>query len=311
MKLVLFYLTNSNRHFTFDKYVNFLNESNFKNIWEIIVLSDSDNLDFYKNILNNTNINHSEFDFDPHNNYLTKVNFAIKYAKDKNIPYMMKCDNDIFFRGRTLDYIIENLNLLDDLTNLTIGPVLSSGIPCVEYFCEEFLNDEQCNTLHSIFLKTDFPNICGATFTHHNKFTKDATEWSGRDFLNDVKNNTHHYKGIHPIRINIEAQQYLNSCIVDNKDKFYQDKVLSIIEDNISPYLCNSVFCIRTDIYETIINDKSLYVDDFDEVPLNKYAWNNSTTHLFVKNGFGIHMCYNTIPNNIAYEVDFCLKFFN
>ena len=86
---------------------------------------------------------------------------------------------------------------------------------------------------------------------------------------------------------------------------------MSIIEDNISPYLCNSVFCIRTDIYETIINDKSLYVDDFDEVPLNKYAWNNSTTHLFVKNGFGIHMCYNTIPNNIAYEVNFCLKFFN
>jgi len=81
MKIVLFYLTNSNRHFTFDKYVNFLNESNFKNIWEIIVLSDSDNIDFYKNILNNTNINHSEFDFDPHNNYLTKVNFAIKFHK--------------------------------------------------------------------------------------------------------------------------------------------------------------------------------------------------------------------------------------
>ena len=70
------------------------------------------------------------------------------------------------------------------------------------------------------FLKTDFPNIWGATYTHHNKFTKDATEWSGRNFLNDVKNNIHHYKGIHPIRINIEAQQYLNSCIVDNKDNY-------------------------------------------------------------------------------------------
>ena len=311
MKIVLFYLTNSSRHFTFDKYVNFLNKSNFKNIWEIIVLSDNDNLDFYKNILNNTNINHSEFNFDPHNNYLTKVNFAIKYANDKNIPYMMKCDNDIFFRGRTLDYIIENLNLLDDSKNLTIGPVLSSGIPCVEYFCKEFLNDEQCDTLHNIFLKTDFPNIWGATYTHHNKFTKEASSWDGRAFLNDVKQNSHYYKGIHPIRINIEAQQYLNSCIVDNKDKFYEDTTMSIIEDNVSPYLCNSVFCIRTDVYETIVNDKSLYVDDFDEVPLNKYAWNNSLSHLFVKNGLGIHMCYNTIPNNIAYEVDFCSKFFN
>jgi hypothetical protein len=307
MKLLIFYLTNEARHFTFDKYITLLNESTLKNMWEIIILSDSNDLDFYRNILNNTDINHSEFNFNHENNYLVKVNFAIHYAKNKNILHMMKCDNDVFFRGRTLDYMISNLHLLD--SNLTIGPVLSSGIPCVEYFMEQYLSDEEKEMLHSLFLQTRFTDIWGASYTHHNIFTE-APTWDGRGFLNDVKKNSHYYKGIHPIRVNINAQQYLNSCIINNKNKFYEDSELSIIEDNISPYLCNSVFCIKTDVYEKIVNDRSLYVDDFDEVPLNRYAWNNSLTHLFVKNGFGIHMCYNTIPNNVAYEIDFCSTFF-
>lgn len=307
MKLLIFYLTNEDRHFTFEEYVKLLNESTLKNVWEIIILSNSNDLEFYRNSLNKTDMNHSEFYFDNHNNYLTKVNFAINYAKNKNICHMMKCDNDLFFRGRTLDYMIDNLHLLD--SNLTLGPVLSSGIPCIEYFTEQFLSNEERKTLHGLFLQTTFTDIWGATYTHHNKFTQ-STEWDGRGFLNDVKKNAHYYKGIHPIRVNINAQQYLNSCIINNKNKFYEDRELSIMEDNTSPYLCNSVFCIKTDVYEKIVNDRSLYVDDFEEVPLNRYAWNNSLTHLFVKNGYGIHMCYNTIPNNIAYEIDFCSTFF-
>ena len=310
MKLVVFYLTDARRHFTFEHYVNLLNESKSKSLWELIVLSTSNDLEFYREILNRTAIKHSEYTFSEHNNYLNKVNFAIRYAKEHNVPYMMKCDNDIFIRGRTLDYMIDNLELLDSTSNLTLGPVLSNGIPCVEYFREDFLNDGQNNELCKLFLGTHMYDIWGATYSHHNAFTLQATNWDGRAFLNDVKQNSHHYKGIHPIRINISAQQYLNNCIVENKGAFYEDKKLSIIEDNVSPYLCNSIFCIKSDVYEKLVNDSSLYVDDFDEVPLNKYAWNNSMTHVFVKNGYGIHMCYNTIPNNIAYEMDFCSKFF-
>jgi hypothetical protein len=313
MKLVIFYLTDSARHYTFNNFINLLNESNLKHLWEIIILSNHNDIDFYREILNKTDLNHKEFipiHTNDISNYLIKVNFAINYAKDNNIPYMMKCDNDIYLRGRTLDFMIENLELLNNNINLTIGPELSSGIPCVEYFSEDFLEEGERNSLHNLFLQTEFTDIWGARYTHHNKFTRGASKWDGREFLNDVKQNPHHYKGIHPVRVNIDAQQYLNTCIINNKHKFYEDRQLSVIEDNISPYLCNSIFCIRTDIYEKIVGDRSLYVDDFEEVPLNKYAWNNSLTHLFVRNGFGIHMCYNTIPNHISYEVDFCGKFF-
>lgn len=314
MKLLIFYLTNSERHFTFGNFVNLLNESTLKHLWKIIILTHGDNYDndisFYKRILDNTNINHDEFKFDSNNNYLNKVIHSIKYAKDFNIPYMMKCDNDIFLRGRTLDYIINNLHLLDNSNNLTLGPTLTSGIPSIEYFIDDFLNRDEKKKLHDIFLQTEFTDLWGAKYTHHNKFTKNATEWNGREFLNNVKENTHYYKGIHPIRVNANAIKYLNTCILSNKEKYYEDRELSIIEDNISPYLCNSVFCIRTDIYESIIFNRGLYVDDFDEVPLNVYAWGHSMSHLFVKNGFAIHMCYNTIENNIAYEREFCSKFF-
>lgn len=310
MKLLIFYLTDMRRHFTFEHYVNLLNESKMKHMWKIIILTHEDDMMFYKDILNKTDIEHDEFRVDENNNYMNKVALSISYAKHFNIPYMMKCDNDIFIRGRTLDYMINNLHLLDESNNLTLGPTLSSGIPAVEYFTEDFLDINDRKRLYDIYLKTEFTDIWGATYTHHNKFTKNATEWNGREFFNDVKQNAHYYKGIHPIRINVDAIKYLNNLIVLNKEKYYEDKELSIIKDNISPYLCDSIFCIKRDTYEKIIYNLSLYVDHYDEVPLNRYAWANSMTHLFVKNGFGIHMCYNTINNNIEYEEDFCSKFF-
>jgi len=310
MKLLLFYLTDPGRHFTFEPYVKLLQESSSKDQWKLIILTHDESVDFYRNILDDTNINHSEFVFHPHNNYMTKVNFAIQYAKQNNFPYMLKCDNDLFFRGRTLDYMIDNLYLLDNSNNLTIGPVLSSGIPGVEYFCEQFLTDEQRTQQYQYFLKTQLTDIWGATYTHHNKYTIQATEWNGHKFFEDVKQNSHYYKGIHPVRVNLDAIQYLNSCIISNKSKFYENLEMSVIQDNTSPYLCDSTFAIRTDIYEKIVSDPSLFVDDFDEVPLNKYAWNHSMSHLFVKNGFGIHMYYNTIPNNRIYEQQFVQQFF-
>jgi len=310
MKLLIFYLTESSRHYTFSNFVKLLNESIYKDQWKMIVLSNNDELQFYKSILDTTLINHQEFNFSSDNNYLEKVRFAIQYAKNGKFPYMMKCDNDIFFRGRTLDYMIDHLEQLEEPHNLTLGPLLSSGIPCVEYFMNDFLNETQRTTLHHKLLQTEFKDIWGAKYTHLNKFTLGSKSWNGIDFLNAVKQNEHYYKGIHPIRVNLDAIQYLNSCIIDKKDEFYENKELSIIYDNTSPYLCNSVFCIKTSIYENIINDRSLYVDDFDEVPLNKYAWKMGTSHLFVKNGYALHMYYNTIPNNHTYEEQFCNSFF-
>lgn len=311
MKLTIFYLTSDSRHYTFNYFVNLLKSSNRKNEWSLLILTHSNDEAFYNNGLNGTGIRFNTLNVPSHDNYMTKVKYAVEHAENNNTPYLMKCDNDIFITSQTLDYMIDNLSILDNSTHLTLGPTLSSGIPGVEYFITQYLSESEKNTLNNKFLETQFYNRDGAVYTHLNEFTTNSSVWDKNSFFENVRYMEHHYKGIHPIRINYDAIHYLNTCILDNKDKFFKTIPTSLILNDTSPYLCDSIFCIKTDIYKKIIYDSSLFVDAYDEVPLNKYAWNNSMKHAFVENGFGIHILYNWYSNLSEYENNFCEHLFN
>jgi hypothetical protein len=311
MQLLVFYLSDNRRHYTFPHFVNMINKSLKKPLWKLLILTHSYDSDFYKTHLQNYDINHEIIFIEPCNNYLNKVNFACNYAECNNIPYLMKCDNDIFIKSQTLDYIIDNSHLLENEKHLTLGPVLTSGIPGIEYFKKQFLHENAENKIDELFLQSIFRNGLGADYTPLHKYTLDSIEWNKDDFFEGVKYIDHYYKGIHPIRVNDESILFLNNYILDNKERFLQDNDLSIIYDDNSPYLCNSIFCIKRETYKNILKDQSLFVDQFDEVPLNKFAWKNGMNHLFVKNGFAIHMYYNWNENHLQKEIEFCNKFFN
>ena len=311
MQLLIFYLTDNRRHFTFPHFINLLNQSSRKDSWKLLVITSAYDEDYYSNELKRfPEIQYDTFRVDPHNNYLAKTKYAIHYGEKYQIPYLMKCDNDLFIKPDTLDAMVDNLGLLDDPANLTIGPVLTSGIPGIEYFKDQFLNQDAQTKIERMFLNTVFGEGYGANYTFLNKHTIAASEWKKEDFFESVKHMDHYYKGIHPIRVNEESLQFLNDYIIEHKEDFFKNRDLGIIYDNTSPYLCNSVYCIRCDTYKTIIFDDSLYVDVYDEVPLNKYCWKNGLNHLFIKNGFAIHMYYNWKPNHVEYEKDFCERFF-
>jgi hypothetical protein len=311
MKLTIFYLTDNSRHYTFKHFVDLLKSSNKKYEWSLLILTHSNDKAFYINELENTNIIFDIFNVPSDDNYMVKVKLAIEYAEKNNTPYLMKCDNDIFITSQTLDYMIDNLSILDNSNHLTLGPTLSSGIPGVEYFIQDYLSADEMSTLENKFLETSFYNRDGAIYDNLNVFTINSSKWDKNSFFEGVKIMNHHYKGIHPIRINYDAIHYLNTCILNNKDKFFKSMPTSLILNDSSPYLCDSIFCIRTDVYKKIIYDSSLFVDAYDEVPLNKYAWNNSMNHVFVKNGFGIHILYNWYSNLSEYETNFCKQLFN
>lgn len=311
MKLAIIYLTSDLRHYTFPHFINLLKKSLKKDAWTLLVLSHSNDGQYYNDELNNSSINYKIFNVMPENNYIIKVTFAIQYAEHNNIPYLMKCDNDIYIKANTLDYIIDNLSILDNEKHLTIGPIISSGIPTVEYFMDQFLSDDEKYKLHEHFLSSKFYNRDGVIYRHLNKHTIGSNIWNKENFFNDVKNIDNHYKGVHPIRINYEAIDYLNECVLNNKDKFFNSEPTSLILNDSSPYLCDSIFCIRTDTYKKIINDTTLFVDGYDEVPLNKYAWKESMNHVFVNNGFAIHMLYNWYDNLSEYETKFTNRLFN
>lgn len=311
MKLLIFYLTDDKRHFAFPHFIEMIQTSTKKKLWKLLILTHSNDNEFYINEMKKYDIDYETFTIFHENNYLRKVKCAINYAFSNNYPYLMKCDNDIFIKSETLDCMIDNLNLLDNSKHLTIGPVLTTGIPGVEYFKEQFLDHESQQTLNSLFLKTTFyDNYSGGNYEFLNKNTIQSSVWNKHDFFNHVKSMNHFYKGIHPIRVNEESLHFLNNYIIKNKKRFLSSSNMEVICNDDSAYLCNSIFCIKTDTYKNIVMNHNLYVDDFDEVPLNKYGWNHNMNHLFIKNGFAIHMCYNWKRNHHLYEEQFCKDFF-
>jgi len=310
MELLVFYLSDVSRHYAFPHFIEMINKSHKKNKWKLLIATHTGENNLYIDVLAKYDISYDIVNVPGDNNYLRKVNYALTYAKENNIPYIMKCDNDIFIKSQTFDYMIDNLNLLENGNHLTIGPTLTSGIPSIEYFIESFLDEEAITQIKQMFLKTQLYDRDGACYDFLNKHTVRSTEWDKESYFNSVKNMDHHYKGIHPIRFNQEALHFLNAYIMNNKERFMKDYELSIIDNDNSPYLCNSIFCIKTDTYDKIVSDGSLYVDPFDEVPVNKYAWNNNMNHLFVKNGYAIHMYYNWMDHHHHHEYMFCKNFF-
>lgn len=316
MKLLIFYLTNSQRHYTFPHYIKLLNQSLKKDQWKLLILANDEPTEFYKNEIetNTQGINYASVSvYDEYNNnYMAKAKYANEMAAAAGIPYMMKCDNDIFLKPDALDYMIDNLNILENPAHLTLGPVLTTGIPGVEYFIDQFLDPAAKKHLEIMFTHTPFYPICGVDYSFLNKFTVDNPEqpWDKTAFFDAVKKMNHHYKGIHPIRVKIHNIGYLNDYIIANKARFMEPKTMGLITTDNSPYLCNSIYCIKTETYHKILNTPELYVDVFDEVPLNKYAYQNNMNHVFVENGFAIHMYYNWAPNYIEHERHFCKMFF-
>jgi hypothetical protein len=188
---------------------------------------------------------------------------------------------------------------------------LSSGIPGIEYFIRDFLDTDAKISIEKIFLDTVFHERDSVDYSVLNKHTVDSCKWDKDAFFDSVSKIDHYYKGIHPIRINNEAIFFLNNYIIENKERFLNNtNPLLIDKTDKSPYLCNSIFAIKTDTYKKIVYDQSLFVDWYEEVPLNKYSWNSGINHLFIRNGFAIHMYYNWTENHIEKEKEFVSKFF-
>ena len=178
------------------------------NEWKLIIMTNSYDEEFYTNHLQNTNINfeivYIEFD----DNYIKKLRYVADYATENNIPFIMKCDNDLFLKPDVLDYMIQNLEILNNSRHLTLGPVVTSGIPGVEYFKEDFLDEDSQIQIEKYFLETEFYNRDGCEYYEQlNKYTIDAEKWDYKNFYDGISKLNTPVKGIHPLRISYEAER--------------------------------------------------------------------------------------------------------
>ncbi len=244
------------------------------------------------------------------NNYLDKLNIALNSGTE----YSIKLDEDCFINNHIWDYIIENVSLLIDDNNLLISPIMSNNIPSCDLFINNAISDEIIrNKVHQFFLKRPMPNgLWQVNYEPLNKFTLEADNWDYEAFYNGVSELDSNIKGIHPLRISYEAQLEINNYI-SNNISIVKDKLDYSITEIKAPYFTNSLFCIKTKTWADIVRNR---VDEFDEIALNNYKRKNNSKILFINNGFGLHLMYNTVfgnrnpwgigvENGELYELDF------
>jgi hypothetical protein len=308
------YLADNRRTYTFDKFIYFLNKVTNKEQLHLLILINNISKDFFENIIrtNLTNVKYTILSFHNDNNYINKIKTFIDFTQKNNIKYCMKFDNDLIVNNHIIDFMIENVTLLENKENLFITPCISSGIPTTDYFIEDFFDDTEKNNIYNIFLKTNMPNnLWGFNYEPLNENTLNSNKWEADKFITKINNLGYYYKGIHPIRINIEAITYMNSVILKYKNKIHDKQDYKIQINNSFSYLCNSIFIIDVANYEKIVNNNTLYVDPYDEVPVNRFCQMNNLNGVFIRNSFSIHPIYNTIPNHDIHEKQFYDAFFN
>jgi len=267
----------------------------YKNSFQVVMHSQNGlNLEMHKNILKSNNINFIVLNENGCGDYLPKIKNAINVESD----YSMKIDEDIFITHYVLQFIMDNLSYLDKENILALTPVLSTGIPSVEMFIEDVLDNTEKQEMYDIFNNTNIPNLWGASYEILNKRKE---KWDSDYYYGEVSKINHFYKGIHPIRVNENAQIKMMNFIQNKKDKI-TEKQDYYIQNKKVPYFCNSVFIIKTKIWRDIINNSSLYRDPFDEVPINLYKDKYNLDLAFIRNSNSIHPSYNTVGNflNIA-----------
>jgi hypothetical protein len=238
------------------------------------------------------------------NNYLKKLRTVSKY----DYEYSLKLDEDIFLPPATFDFIFNNAARLND-KNLVIFPALSSGVPSCDDFMEYNFTPHQIKRVHKEFSNTKIPpHIWG--YKGWGEVQRAVKSGYSKDkFYGAVARAKTHFKGMHPIRMSEPAHKLLNNLVAQNIDKFFESRSLFLTKMT-APYLCNSCFLIRTEEWDKVLNSKNLFLDPFDEVPINRYREVNNKNFLYIPNCFGIHTMYGRIAKRVGrdFEFDFFRK---
>ena len=260
-----------------------------------LVIFGGEQNDYYRNLLNDLISNNIQTEYifiaKSSSNYLNKIRYCVD---NTNLEYSCSMDEDILISNFLWDYIIENVDVLQDNKNLFLSPLISNGIPTVDLFIEDFFNNSEKESIHKLFTKIHIDNYWGVDYSSLNNLKE---TWDYKNYYNNVKKINHHYKGIHPVRISYDAHLKIAEVVCNNPKKIIENSNFYIENFNF-PYFCNSFFIIKTNTWKKIIHDKELYRDMFDEVPLNLYMEKNNLNMCFIRNGFCLHMAYNTIGSS-------------
>lgn len=236
-----------------------------------------------------------EFEIKNFFNYSTGYLEKIQYASESESPYSVKLDEDCFFNNHIWDFIIENVGILEDEKILCLSTTMSNSIPSCDLFIEDFiLKDEIKKIIYENFKNRLMPNgLWGVDYTPLNKHTINSSCWNPDEFYKGVEQLSTEIKGIHPLRICYESQKLINQEILKNVDFLVSPQEYKF-QEIISPYFTNIFFVIKTSNWKKILKNSIQY----DEISLNNFKKNNNLKIMYIKNGFCVHLNFNTIFGN-------------
>jgi|LakMenE18May11ns_1017448.scaffolds.fasta_scaffold9959581_22 hypothetical protein len=253
--------------------------------------------------------------------YIHKVELAHK----SEFEYSCKWDDDTFINSHVWDYIIENVNILDQSDVSVLIPIIQNGIPTVDFFIDDFLNEEQKNYFRKIFLTEGVKNNLGIWGCNYNKvqqYIENQTKWDYEDYwkfmdgFNPIENiNLPAYmqlaKGFHPARFSHRYNMEIAKTFIQNQDLIFNKRQYSLMHYN-TVYFCNNLTFIKTEFWK---ESQSTFKDGWDEGQMNVYSKIKNMHPVYVRNSCGIHMAYGCTEGQKDIEQEYinnlCKPYFN
>lgn len=222
------------------------------------------------------------------NNYRSKFLWAL----EQDCEYFFKLDEDIILSNHVWDYMIENRHLASNPHVMTVSPTINIGVPSVDLFIESFC-PERKEEIESLFLKVDIQKTAGQRWgmdlEHLNDFTIRADKWEPYKFHERLTSMDTNIKGIHPVRFDDTIQTTLMDIVLKNVHKFISPGEFYPVTIN-CPYFVNDLCLYETKKIRQA--EKDMGFDPYDEIPMNKWAFDNQLSHVYIKNAYSVHTFY-------------------
>ncbi len=233
----------------------------------------------------------------PNNEYMAKLGVALQTEH----KYSCKWDNDVFLNKDVWNFLIENISVVDQKDVSLLAPTLSNGMPTVELFIKDFLNEEEKKEVGKMFIKDGIiKDIFGCNYEEIIEYISKLDTWDGdrywkvMDMHNPIMDRPYlpwYYgiaKGVHPARFSKDYNMFVFNHAVNNIDKVLNSNNL-YLEKYLTPYFCNNLFLTTTDYWK---RSQELFFDNWDEGQLTMLANVENRSPIYVRNCYGIHMAY-------------------
>jgi hypothetical protein len=233
---------------------------------------------------------------------LDSVEYRLKvdYAHRSTYRYSCKMDDDVLMSYNVWEFIIDNLDKITQ-SNPVIAPIFTNGIPSADMFVKDFLNAEDIQIAHSLFLAGSVnPYEWGLDYSQINSNIRQMSEWCDKSYWSmvseidtkwDVRPLPWYYymvRGVHPARYSHEYNMFIAKSIFQNKEKFFSKQDYKL-ETYKAPYFCNNLFVCETNFWRESFK---LFNDGWDEGQLTLKMGLEKSAPLYIRNGFAIHMAY-------------------